>query len=113
MGHRIECKSMRAKMRSYATGNFVLVSVNLPNDCQISGRTRRINSMERGIERYGIGPSTDIQGRNNLMFFQIKYHELGISRACREQAATLGINSHSSRFLASCERPFTDNRSEC
>src|SRR5580692_5552549 len=78
VSHGIDCKRMGAKVRSYALDNFVLVSGDLSDDCQIPGRTRRIDSMEGGIERYAVGPPTDFQGRYNLMFFQVKYHQLGI-----------------------------------
>jgi hypothetical protein len=98
---------MRTKVCSYALGNFVLIRVYLPDDGQIPRCARGINSMESGIEGYAVGPPADFQEGNDLMLFQIKYHELGIAGANREQAAILGIDGHPSWLVARCERPFT------
>jgi hypothetical protein len=109
MRDRVDRQGMGAVVGVYLIQDPISIKTILLNHCHRPGFSGSVNSMEIAVERDRVRSATDFERSDDLMPFQIKNHQFGISltaksRLCSESIASPDGPSHGAR--AHC--PITD-----
>jgi hypothetical protein len=105
MRRRIQCQSVCAIMQMDDVEYFVCIRLLLLYDYQNPGFSSRVDAMQFGVERHGVGRFADRDGSDNAMLVQVEDRQHGICVTSDEQPAADLIDRHSRGRLATLQPP--------
>src|SRR5882724_11096243 len=105
MRDRVDRQGMGAVVGVYLIQDPISIRTILLNHRHRPGFSGSVNSMEIAVERDRVRSATDFERSDDLMLFQIKNHQFGISLTNRKEPSLLGINRHPRRPFARSKRP--------
>src|ERR1700676_5367113 len=105
MRRRIHCQRVCPVMQMDGVEYFVPVRLVLLNDYEVPGFSSRVDAMQWGIKRHGVGRHADRHGRDDAMLIQVEDCQHGVRTTSDEQPAMNLVDGHPRRSVASLQRP--------